>query len=457
MTGTVEPDVPSFSLMSRLRIVHALPLVPVFLVGLLASAEIRDNSFLWHVRAGDVQSAAGSVINHDVFSFTSLGMVWRTQSWLVELLYNGINGAGSSLAWVNWMVLVVGVLTIMFIGTALYRSVPSPVVVGFTLIVAVWLLGPFLQPRPVIFSFLALAALVVVLQNRDRVLWLVVPLIWVWAGIHGSWIIGGLLLALEWLRTGDRQVFKVGLVSLVATLATAHGLGTWLVVYEFFGSQDALALMQEWQVPNFGEFAQMPYLILIAGIIVAGIGGKIRVRDLVVVLPFMFFGMTSQRAVVPAAIVLLPWAVMAIPAVRVPKSAVRPIVASGIIVVLALLAIMPMVSDSVGTLDAELFPSAGARSQIHGLNAFYDDGVGGFLIFSEWPERLVWIDDRAELHGVERMKELGEALNGNYEAVFTRYGFEAALTKPDWPLTDRLAADGWEMTYDDGDFLVFVP
>lgn len=443
--------------MSRLRIVHALPLVPVFLVGLLASAEIRDNSFLWHVRAGDVQSAAGSVINHDVFSFTSLGMVWRTQSWLVELLYNGINGAGSSLAWVNWMVLVVGVLTIMFIGTALYRSVPSPVVVGFTLIVAVWLLGPFLQPRPVIFSFLALAALVVVLQNRDRVLWLVVPLIWVWAGIHGSWIIGGLLLALEWLRTGDRQVFKVGLVSLVATLATAHGLGTWLVVYEFFGSQDALALMQEWQVPNFGEFAQMPYLILIAGIIVAGIGGKIRVRDLVVVLPFMFFGMTSQRAVVPAAIVLLPWAVMAIPAVRVPKSAVRPIVASGIIVVLALLAIMPMVSDSVGTLDAELFPSAGARSQIHGLNAFYDDGVGGFLIFSEWPERLVWIDDRAELHGVERMKELGEALNGNYEAVFTRYGFEAALTKPDWPLTDRLAADGWEMTYDDGDFLVFVP
>ncbi len=436
---------------------HALPLVPVFLVGLLASAEIRDNSFLWHVRAGDVQSAAGSVINHDVFSFTSLGMVWRTQSWLVELLYNGINGAGSSLAWVNWMVLVVGVLTIMFIGTALYRSVPSPVVVGFTLIVAVWLLGPFLQPRPVIFSFLALAALVVVLQNRDRVLWLVVPLIWVWAGIHGSWIIGGLLLALEWLRTGDRQVFKVGLVSLVATLATAHGLGTWLVVYEFFGSQDALALMQEWQVPNFGEFAQMPYLILIAGIIVAGIGGKIRVRDLVVVLPFMFFGMTSQRAVVPAAIVLLPWAVMAIPAVRVPKSAVRPIVASGIIVVLALLAIMPMVSDSVGTLDAELFPSAGARSQIHGLNAFYDDGVGGFLIFSEWPERLVWIDDRAELHGVERMKELGEALNGNYEAVFTRYGFEAALTKPDWPLTDRLAADGWEMTYDDGDFLVFVP
>ena len=443
--------------LSRVRVVHALPLVPVFLIGLIASAKIRDNSFLWHVRAGDVQSAAGAVIDHDVFSFTGLGQVWRTQSWLVELLYSGIHGSRSSLVWVNWMVLIVGVVTILFIGVSMYRSVPSTVVVGFTLIVAVWLLGPFLQPRPVIFSFLAMTVLVVILQNRDRALWLVVPVIWVWAGVHGSWIIGGLLLALEWLRTGDRQVFKVGMVSLIATLATAHGFGTWLVVYEFFGSQDALAQMQEWQVPDFGGLAQMPYLILIAGIVVAGIGGKIRVRDLLVVLPFMFFGMTSQRAVVPAAIVLLPWAVLAIPAVQVSKSAARPVVALGVIVVVALLAIVPMGADSVGTLDAERFPSADARSHIDGVNAFYDDGVGGLLIFSEWPERLVWIDDRAELHGAERMAELREARNGNYEAVFAKYGFEAALTRPDWPLANRLAADGWELSYDDGDFVVFVP
>ncbi len=384
-------------------------------------------------------------------------MVWRTQSWLVELLYSGINGTGSSLVWVNWMILIVGVATIAFIGIAMYRSVASPVVVGFTLIVAVWLLGPFLQPRPVIFSFLALAGLVVVLQNRDRVLWLVVPLIWIWAGVHGSWIIGGLLVALEWLRTWDHRVFKVGAISLVATLATAHGLGTWLVVYEFIGSQDALAQMQEWKAPDFGGLAQMPYLALIAGVIVASIAGKISVRDLVVVLPFMFLGMTSRRTVVPAAIVLLPWAVMAMPAVRVPKSASRPVVALGVMVGLGLLAIVPMGGDSVGTLDSERFPSENARSQIDGLNAFYDDGVGGFLIFSEWPERLVWIDDRAELHGVERMTELAEARNGNYEAVFAKYGFEAALTKPDWPLTDSLASDGWQLTYDDGDFLVFVP
>ena len=455
--ASVEPVGPCVSLMSRVRIVHALPLVPVFMIGLLASAEIRDNSFLWHIRAGDVQSATGSVIDQDVFSFTSLGMVWRTQSWLVELLYSGIHGSGSSLVWVNWMVLIVGVATIAFIGIAMYRSVASTVVVGFTLMVAVWLLGPFLQPRPVLVSFLALAAMVVILQNRDRVLWLVVPVIWVWAGVHGSWIIGGLLLALEWLRTWDHRVFKVGVVSLVATLATAHGLGTWLVVYEFASSQEALAQMQEWKAPDFGGLAQMPYLAVIAGVIVASIAGKIRMRDLFVVLPFMFLGMTSRRTVVPAAIVLLPWAVMAMPAVRVPKSKTRPAVVLGIIAAIAVIALAPMFGSSVGTLDSSRFPSADARSQIDGVNAFYDDGVGGFLIFAEWPGRLVWIDDRAELHGVERMTELAEARNGNYKPVFAKYGFEAALTKPDWPLTARLASDGWRMSYDDGDFLVFVP
>ncbi|MEZ5176199.1 MAG: hypothetical protein R2823_08355 [Acidimicrobiia bacterium] len=447
-----DPGVPS-----GLRLVHALPLVPLFMVGLFASGLIIDNSFLWHIRAGTVQHEMGAVLSHDVFSFTELGSPWRTQSWVAELLYGWLESVTPSYLWASWMVLVVSVVIIALVGISMYRPNPSPVVVGFAMIVAVWLIGPFLQPRPVIFSFLLLAALVVVLQHRDRVLWVTVPILWVWAGVHGSWIIGGLLIVLEWLRTSDHRIFRVGLVALAATLATAHGLGTWSVVVDFFGAREALAQMQEWKVPDFGGVAQMPYLLVIAGVIIAAVRGKLTLRDLIVVLPFMFLGMTSRRTVVPAAIVLLPWAARAIPTVTVPRSRTSPAIVGAVMVVLGIVAVVPMLSATTGELDPERFPGRAARDAIAGANAFYDDGVGGFLIFAEWPDRLVWIDDRAELHGAQRFIDYRKAREGDYEAVFAEYGFDAALAKPDWPLTDRLVADGWQVVHTDAEFVVLRP
>lgn len=445
------------SLISRIRIIHALPLVPLLIVGILAAGDIRDNSFLWHIRAGAAQKASGSVLTQDVFSFTELGTSWRTQSWLAELFYSGAESLMSSLDWVNWMILGVAGLTILFIGLAVYHSVPSPITGSVVLLVMVWLLAPFLQPRPVIFSFAFLAALVVVLQHRERVGWLVIPIIWVWAGMHGSWVIGGLLVFLECIRTSDRKLFKVGAVALVSTLATAHGLGTWQILLDFFGSQEALDQMQEWQPPDFGGIYQMPYVGLIVGVIVGAVRGKIRTRDLVVIVPFLFLGMTSRRTVVPAAIVLVPWAAMALPAFRVPRSSTRPAVAVGAAALVGLLAFAPMASSTVGTLYPKRFPSADALAAIEGKNAFYDDGVGGYLIYAQWPDRLVWIDDRGELHGAERLMELSTARAGNYVEVFDEYGFDAALVKPDWSLTDRLIDDGWIVTYEDPEFVVLVP
>jgi len=449
-------DTANQSLLSRVRIIHALPVVPFILIGVFVSDAISDNSFLWHVRAGSAQRSAGAVLNEDIFTFTEQGTGWRTQSWLAELLYAAIESTTTSLVWVNWMILVVAAATLVFMAIAVYRSVPSPVMTAVALIVAVWLLGPFLQPRPVIFSFLLLAALVVVLQNKERVLWAAIPIMWVWAGIHGSWIIGGLLIVLYWLSTADKAIFRIGLIALVATLATAHGIGTWLVVMDFFGSQDALDQMQEWQPPDFGGLPQMPYLLLIGGVIVAGVRGRITPRDLIVILPFLFLGMTSRRTVVPAAIVLLPWAAMALPVVKVPKSATRPAVAVAAVALMALLVMAPMGLDTVGSLDPERFPSEEARAAISGENTFYDDGVGGYLIYREWPERLVWFDDRAELHGVERSLEFQGAVAGVYREVFDDYGFTTALSRPDWALTETLIADGWTVTHEDDHFIVLV-
>ena len=445
------------SLVSRARVVHALPLIPLFMVGLLVSGTIRDNSFLWHIRAGSVQVGMGEVLSRDVFSFTELGTAWRTQSWLAELGYAQAESWFDSLVWVNWMVFGIAAATFVLIALAVYRSTQSPVSTGVILVIAVWLLGPFLQPRPVIISFMLLAALVLVFQHRDSVVWLVLPIMWLWAGVHGSWIIGGLLILLEWLRTMDRRLFWIGVASLGASLATPHGFGSWVIVADFFGAQEALAQMQEWKAPDFGSLPQMPYLLVIAGVIIAGIRSKITLRDLVVVLPFLFLGMTSRRTVVPAAIVLIPWAALAFPRIRVPRSGAKPLVAVATIVLMGLLALVPMTRGTVGALYDERFPSDAALAALDGTNPFYDDAVGGYLIYKQFPDRLVWLDDRAELHGAERLVAYADAVNGEYRELFDRYGFDAALTKHDWPLTDRLIADGWTTVHESDHFLVLKP
>ncbi|MGA8039099.1 MAG: hypothetical protein WCA93_03220, partial [Acidimicrobiia bacterium] len=75
---------------SRLRfsLGHLLLTLPWVALVIDAWSPIRDNSFLWHIRAGELQATAAQVLTTDPFSFTMLGHPWLTQSWLAELLYS---------------------------------------------------------------------------------------------------------------------------------------------------------------------------------------------------------------------------------------------------------------------------------------------------------------------------------------------------------------------------------
>jgi hypothetical protein len=456
MTGQ-QPSATDVPQRRSLRIVHLLPLVPIFIVALLASQPIRDNSFLWHVRAGAIQLADGSVLSVDPFSISNLGAPWRTQSWVLELLYAHLERATTSLAWASIFVFVIGAMTAAVIGISIYRSTPSPITLSVAMITMIWLAGPFLQPRPVIVSYLLLALLVVVLQNRFAAVWLVVPIVWIWAAVHGSWVIGGGLIVLELVRTSDWRLLKAGSIALGTTLLTAHGIGVWQILVDFAGAQGALALIDEWQTPDFADVMQAPYLLLMVGVIVAGMRGKLSARDLVVVLPFLFFGMTSRRAVFPAAIVLAPWAAMALPPLKVPKSKMSPAFVAVAMAVVCLLVLSPLLFRSLGVLETTRFPSPEIQAGMDGRVVFHDDVVGGFVIYDQWPGRLTYIDDRAELYGEEQFVEFTRARDGRYEQLFGEFGFDAALVKEEWGLTERLEDAGWVRIVDDGAMILFYP
>ncbi len=444
------------SVLARFQVRHLYPVFPIVLAVVAAAVPIRDNSFLWHVRAGSVQLASGRVLTRDPFSYVAEGEAWRTQSWLAELFYAFAESAFGGIGWAAVMVGAVLIGTLSVMAVVSYANVRSTLSTAAWLFILAWLLMPFSQPRPVVFSYLLLALLVMSLALHDRVLWAVVPIMWLWAGVHGSWFIGlGLVLLVAISRRSFRTA-AVGGVATAATLATAHGIGMWGIASSFVRNASALDYIQEWNAPDFGGIAQSPYLIIVVALIVGAVRGRVTMSDLWVIVPFMLLGFTSQRTVPVAALVLLPFAARSV-RITLPDTPRRlhAIPWMVLMVVLAIAVATYMIPRD--ELDSDRFPSDAAIAAVGLERFFHDDAVGGYLIYSEGPGRLVYVDDRVELYGAVRFGEFIAARDGDYKGVFERLGLSAALVRPDWPLRRELLGDGWHITYEDGVFEVLVP
>lgn len=444
-------------MVGRISVRHLFVLVPVLGVVVSAARTITDNSFLWHVRAGTVQLDAGEVLRTDPFSFTAGGEAWRTQSWIADLGYGLLERLTDDLSWVWPLIALTMLAAVAMLALAVYRQLSNPVALAAVLFFAVWLLLRTLVPRPVIFSHLLLAALILVLAH-ERLRWTIPLLVWVWAGLHGSFIIGIGLVVLEAIRSGRRLLwYSVGL-SLVAASLTAHGLAVWGILGEFAANRGALSLISEWAPPDLTDTSVAPYALLLTALLVAAARGRISVRDLIVVAPFALFGLTSYRAIIPAALVLAPWAARALDP---PAHSVRQesgVLNATIAVVLIGAAVWAGALRAESQPDPEHFPVA-ALSAIEDGPLFHDDSAGGFLIYAAWPDRLVYIDDRAELYGADRSETFVQARAGDagWEAALAEHDIRQVLLETDATgLQEVLLASGWVERHRDDSFILLA-
>ena len=438
----------------RLTIRHLWLLVPLAMVGYRAGAALSDNSFLWHVRAGTLQLDSGEVLRSDPFSFTELGVPWRTQSWLLDLGYGALDQRIDGLSWVPWFVFVVGCGLFAFVGLVAYWATRDVSRTGIVMILVAWIGTVFMVPRPVLVSFLLLAALVAALRYPQQLAWAMVLLIWVWAAIHGSWVLGVGLIGLEALRRRSGLLGITAVVAGLTSLATAHGSGTWRVTWEFFTNREALEYLSEWRTPDFLWPLLWPYLLAVLAIVYLALRRRLHWADAIVIVPFVIFGALATRSVFPALLVLLPFAAQALrPVTEAPMRSGIPVLNWSIAVAIIVMALLGVTQSS--GINEEVLPPAEARAALGPGRAFHGPGAGGVLIYAEWPDRLVYIDDRAELYGAEMFEVTVDAIEGKgYDEVFARWGLDQALLKADWALHGRLIADGWSERYRDDNWVV---
>jgi hypothetical protein len=434
----------------RLSIAHLALLLPWVALVIDSWDPIVDNSFLWHVRAGTVQADQASVLTSDPFSFTMPGERWLTQSWLAELLYGWAEGL-TGLGFVPYMILVVGGLTFAGIGLIAYRHSKSVPATAFVMILSILALISFLVPRPVLFSYV-LMTLLIVAWDRPKARWAVPFLLWIWASVHASFVIGLAYIGLSLIMKKDWRALPAAIIAGSATLVTAHGMGVVSFLLDFGESNDALQYLTEWRRPSLLDPVALPFLGSLVFIVMGAFRGRILPIHLWLILPFTLLGLTSVRAIPPAFVGLVPVLALSLSGLELgTKGRLRARLA---IVFSLVVLTLPFFLISGSRLLEERFPLQ-AVSTLDASRTFHDDVVGGFLIWAVGPGHKVYIDDRAELYG-ERMGEFVRLRRGeiDWKPVFDRDGIEQALLKTDAQMTSELREAGWVTVHEDEHFIV---
>lgn len=259
---------------SRLAI-HPAWVIVVCAAALLVRASMHlglGTDVFWHLAAGNWMLAHHQVIRHDVFSYTVRGRPWLAEEWGFEvLLAEMVRHLGAVSYWLLSGVCCAGAL---LVSAARWRRMGASatwIAALACVTTAGLLIGLAARPQDLSYLFFAAELLLLsVARRRRRALAAIPVLLGVWANIHGSFLLGLVVLALElaialaagagWrpapssrlalapLRRADAAGALVA--GTAATLLNPHGVN--LLAYAVRVTTAApLAAIEEWQSPNF--------------------------------------------------------------------------------------------------------------------------------------------------------------------------------------------------------------
>ncbi len=461
------------------------------LVFIMAARTPLDTDLWWHLRAGEETLRLGQPLLSDTLSYTRAGADWINHSWLSEvgmaLLFRGAGFWGLGVAVAGLAAFSLGWVYRQMSGPPLWRA--FLVVLGAMVVAPVW------SARPQILSLVCLVAVNQIVLNsergRGRLFWLV-PLFGLWSNLHGGYVLGLMLLGCE-LAGGlferlirqpgapeGRKLLVLGgwtLAAAVAVLVNPNGLDMWRIPFQTVGVRALQQAIPEWAAADFHQAAQMPFLLMLVGLLgaLSLAGQRPRAGELLKVMFFAALGLSARRNFGPFALLALPlfsrvgWAVLARAMDglrdkrRKPVSSgdlplgVRKAFNLGIVGVLAVAAVLKVYVVThpalVGMYERQSFPAGAVewmkaeRPEGRLLNAYE---WGGYLTW-RLPEYPVFVDGRTDLFGDEI---IGEWLTMVYAEEgwansLERWNVDLVMLPPQVPLLDALEAAGWTRLYSD--------
>jgi hypothetical protein len=418
----------------------------VALLGLPAFSGTSCPDFWWHLLLTRDMVSQRSLHLQDTLSFAPEGASYLLTQWLGEVLVIGLphhllGPLGTSLVAGACGLLVVA---LSWRTAHLYLRAPGP---AFAL--ALGLCVPFLSlyARPQVLSFVLMAALVLLLERARSRDWplrhaagvaLVMAL---WVNIHGSYVVGIMLLGLHlvcpavgrWF-SGDSHVsarhiaLRVApflLIGLAATLLNPWGWDSWVRVVEISQYQSTTSgVIAEWRPTNFGSALGSTYLLAVVCVLLLMAISRERpsVEEVTWTACVVVFGLLASRQAFFSLLMLVPVAARAARSApgmeqievvfraRVPVSwgALALAAAAGLHVCLH-----TSQAEAVQRYEKKVFPvEAAAFMRDTGLRGkvYNDVTAGGWIAYHLGLP--VFVDGRLDLHGDKKFFEWFFARNG---------------------------------------------
>ena len=165
----------------------------------------------------------------------------------------------SGLDFVPWLIAVVALIAVSFIGLSTFRETDSLAATAFALALVAWVGASFLSPRPVLFSYALLAALAAAL-GRPRLRWTLPLIVWLWAAIHGSFVVGIGLIVLHRIARKRPLTAESGCVGGAGVVDGPRDRCIWTTSVEVLPEPTGpLDLISEWAPPNLTSPDLIPY------------------------------------------------------------------------------------------------------------------------------------------------------------------------------------------------------
>ena len=439
---------------------------------------LRDPDTHWHIAVGRWIWESRSVPWIDVFSHTFAGEHWIAKEWLSQLIFHG---AFAAAGWRGVAALTAIVIAASF--ALLFRWLRSRIyataALVLTLLAFLLATGSLLaRPHVLVFPILILwTGGLVEAAARGSPPWRLVPLMMLWANLHGSFTIGFALagiLAVEAMLAVPRQqrpaaalrwsVFLAAVV--LAACATPYGYRAMWVTATLFGSGEPLPYIIEWQPLPFDWIG-----ILACGMFISlFLGLALRPREnlfrIVVVVLFGYMMLRHQRFLCLFALVApivaagplarrLPWLAASLPERR--ADVLPRFAAAGLL--LAALGAGLLKSPEPSSLTTPAAALRAARALGIAGPVYNDYDFGGFLIGQGVSTFIDGRTDQLFLGGF--ISELFAAVRAADGTAFAKLldsrGVTWALVKPGSDEVRHLdALPGWRRAYGDATAVVYT-
>jgi len=480
--------------------------------GALAPALLGDAGIGWHIRNGQNILATHSVPHTDSFSATMSGHPWIAWEWLYDAIIAFVHDRAGLNGVVAFSAFVIALTFALVVRFALKRGASMMTILLFLVPCLVASSIHFLA-RPHVVGWLITIIWFWILDSSQNSTFqtaradpspiVLPPLMILWVNLHGSFVMGFVLLAIYLLSDlaatyradgathasallHARVLGATSVLSVLTSLLNPYGYKLHIHVYQYLSNRFLMQHIQEFRSPDFHGIPAQFFLLLVALTLVTVLVSRVHVRwvEWLIIAFSVFSGFWAARnlpvasmllAIVSASVLSRRWTPYPKARSRLVSFAARvdqmQTQLHAHLWPLVFIAITFAVCLHQGRLLGRPVMNAHFNEQrfpVHAVDflartgnhepIFSLDTAGGYLIYRLYPERKVFIDDRHDFYGEEYLKQYLKVIHvfSGRERVLDEWHVNFAILPTDSKISQTIRTNSnWRTAYSDPTATIF--